>query len=270
MNKNFTASRLMLNGIVSRREKLDSEKEIGNTSPKHKKPKTREPLIAFSVSDLKLFLNLTQLKSPAYRKIALNHTPSFFVNELKLNDNVELNDVLGCRILSYYNQVFNFIPKDLPQQVIIKYLEKRNAFKDGAPHELNIENIKQVFAKMYSSLFDIKSLYDCLKINQMQDFWKLTELSIHDFIDIYSKGEIPPDYEHIKISSMQIYLYKKISPNKLNSPANQLSDDKTFRLWLAFAFELGIIDKSKIIDEINKISMKDFDKFEHLRSQFFG
>lgn len=255
-------SRLILRGIRSRREVL---KEISDKSPK-----TREPLIAFDIRDMKMFFNLTALNSPIYRAKALGVTPSYLFRELQREDNDELNDIIGCRMLRLINQVYHFIPKDLPHQIVIKFLEEKNGFIDGKPHEIKDENIKEAFLKLYPTLFKVGSIDDEFFLRQFQELEKLSPLSVSDFVDLFSIGEIPENYEHVRIGSIQTLLYRKMSEKDYFKSYHGWTDDKMFRLWLALGLYYGLVDKQKIIDTLDSISMDDYIKFEVLRNQFFG
>lgn len=257
-----TPNRLISRGIRSRREVL---KQVSDKSPR-----TREPLIAFDIKDMKTFFQLTALSSPVYRAKALRVTPSYLFRELQREDNDELNDVIGCRLLSLINEVYHFIPKDLPHQIVAKFLEEKDGFIDGKPHTIKEENIKEAFLNLYPTLFKLGDLNDDFFLHQFQEMTKLSPLSVNDFIELFSIGEIPEGYKHVRVGSIQTLLYRKMDEKEYFKPYHGWTDDKMFRLWLALGLHYKLVDKQKIIDTLDSISMDDYLKFEVLRNRFFG
>lgn len=255
-------SRLKQNGIKSRRYEQNYEvTKEGKKIPI--KPKTREPLIAMSVADLKQFFNLTQLTSLQHQAKVLGVVNSYVTREVKRDNNEELNDVIGCRLMMYYNPILELVPNDLPKQIVFTLLAKQGGLKEGDAKTL--ENVKEAFKYMYANLFRVESVTDEINIEQFQEFKNLSGLSVSDFISVFSEGEIPDEFEHIQVVSLTVLLNRRITleNNKV------LESDKTFRLWLAWGLHLGLIDKQSIIDKLNNLSMDNFLQFEPLRQKFF-
>lgn len=255
----ITPSRLKMRGIISRRLNLSMIEQDGKK--KAVSAKSREPIVAFSIADLRNFFFLTQLVSLKQQSSVFNVGKSYINRELKREDNEEISDVLGCQILAYLNRIYHFIPENLPEQVVLKMFEIRGSFRAGGK---SLESLNETSKAMFSHIVQVGDIYQPLKIIQLREFWQISPFSLKELIEIYSYGEIPEDMAHTQNSSINQTVYDSNIDKEVH-----WEFDKTFRLWLSFGLYFGIIKKQDLIEAADKIKEKNYAEFEPLRDLFY-
>lgn len=259
-------SRLKEKGIISRRAIQTALFENKTDAKRAFSPKTREPIVALSIQDLKNFFFVTQVSGLAMQSKVFGVVNTYFVRELKKNDNEELNDMIGCKLLSYLNDVYHFMPDDLPKKVVLEILKQRNSFKSD--ENVDLSNLNDTTKALFPTISQIGTLKDPLYKHQVRELWKASQFSAKEFVELYSFGEIPDGMEHTPMSSLNRILYGL--DGEYFSKDQIWEKDKAFRFWLVFGLYYGFIEKQPIFDAIDKMNLEHFTDFEHLRSQIFS
>lgn len=227
------------------------------------KLKRLEPMISMCYRDLQLFFKLSQLQNIEQKSVAFGIDRSMFSRYIPINVNEELIENLGNQLLAYFDEVYHFIPENFIEQIFQRiHIERK----------INANGDKLPLLEVYKTLKDVKHYLEPLHIRQVAELVDMTGINLNKFNKIYSYGEIPSGYKH-----STSFLFKSIVNNGRSdqkkyqyynkSADNFISKSRTIRLWLALGLHYGVINRSKIHKEIEKISINDFAKFAKVRER---
>lgn len=232
--------------------------------------KLREPIIPVSVSDVKLIIQLLALNREQ-SKVLFDRNNANFTVSMRKPDDYAVSDRLGCLVLSIVNEVYQFLPNNLPQKIIFKLFEQHgyliNTNKDDEKKYYSLKNIIKPAKHFFAALLNLKQLSDPLYFVQIKDIKKLLRISDKAFTEIYSRGVIPEGFEHIDVQSFTAILIRTIPEGQEYEDEYLMHDDKTFRFWLSLGIHLGLVDKNAFESKMDELSMQNYLDFEAVRTK---